>query len=142
MKSVGDKWQESIERVMQAQLQAGQSAFEALNEHDKLMQMLRTLAVSVEEVFSCMDMANMEIAAALGRAAQDTKEKEAHEHLLLMNEQNARAAEQFAQMLQDVMTEAELGSETIHRMEEDIASVQEAFCELCEAADELEKSDG
>lgn len=130
-----------MERLSQAQLQAGQSAFEALNEHDKLMQLIRTLAMRVEEVFSCMDMANMEIAAALSKAAQDTEEKETHERLMLMNEQNAKAAEQFAQMLQDVMTEAELGSETIHRMEEDIAFAQEAFYELCATADDLGKND-
>lgn len=142
MKSVGNGWQESAERLSQAQLQAGQSAFEALNEHDRLMRMLRTLAADVEEVFSCMDMANMEIAAALGGTACDGQEKETRERLLQLNEQNARAAEQFARMLQDVITEAELGSEAIHRMEEDIASAQEAFCELCTAADDPEENGG
>lgn len=139
MKNVDNKWQESVERLSQAQIQAGQSAFNALNEHDKLLQLIRTLAVDMEGVFSSMDMANMEIAAALEKASKDAVEEEEQQRLIQMNDENLRAAEQFAQTLQNVMTEAEIGSETIHRMEEDIAFAQDALQKLCEAADGLDE---
>ena len=45
MKNVGNGWRKSVERLSQAQLQAGQSAFNALNEHDKLLAEIRALAV-------------------------------------------------------------------------------------------------
>lgn len=137
MGNVGSKWLESVQRLSEAQLQAGQSAFDALNEHDKLLQLIRTLALGVEEVFSSMDMANMELAATLEKATRDAVQEEEQQRLLLMNEENMRSAEQFAQMLQNVMTAAEIGSEVIHRMEGDIASAQEALQELCLVADEL-----
>ncbi|MDE7325367.1 MAG: hypothetical protein K2N63_03665 [Lachnospiraceae bacterium] len=131
IKNVGNGWRESVERLSQAQLQAGQSAFNALNEHDKLLAQIRALAMSVEEVFSAMDMTNMEIADALGRVTPDAVE-EGNERLLRANEQNMKSAEQFAQQLQIVMTAAEVGSDMIHRMEEDIALAQEALEELRE----------
>ena len=132
MGNVGSKWLESVQRLSEAQLQAGQSAFDALNEHDKLLQLIRTLAVSVEEVFSSMDMANIELAATLEKATRDAVQEEEQQRLLMMNEECMKSAEQFAKMLQNVMTAAE-----IHRMEGDIASAQEALQELCEVADEL-----
>ncbi len=138
MKNLGNKWLESVERLSQAQLQAGQSAFDALNEHDKLLQLIRMLAVNVEGVFSSMDMANMELAATLEKATRDAVREEDGQRLLQMNEENLRTAEQFAQMLQSVMTAAEIGSERIHRMEEDIAFAQEALENLCEVAGELD----
>jgi len=52
---------------------------------------------------------------------------------LQASEQNRRSAEQFAQQLQSVMTAAEVGSDMIHRMEEDIALAQEALEALREA---------
>ncbi len=134
MKNLGNKWLESVERLSQAQLQAGQSAFDALNEHDKLLQLIRMLAINVEGVFSSMDMANMELAATLEKATRDAVREEDGQRLLQMNEENLRTAEQFAQMLQSVMTAAEIGSERIHRMEEDIAFAQEALENLCEVA--------
>lgn len=138
MKNLGNKWLKSVERLSQAQLQAGQSAFDALNEHDKLLQLIRMLAINLEDVFSSMDMANMELAAALEKATRDAVGEEEGQRLLQMNEENLKNAEQFAQMLQNVMTAAEIGSEMIHRMEEDIACAQEALEELCEVAGELE----
>lgn len=137
MGNVGSKWLESVQRLSEAQLQAGQSAFDALNEHDKLLQLIRTLAVSVDEVFSSMDMANIELAATLEKATRDAVQEEEQQRLLMMNEECMKSAEQFAKMLQNVMTAAEIGSEVIHRMEGDIASAQEALQELCEVADEL-----
>lgn len=138
-KNDGNKWLESVERLSQAQLKASQSAFNALNAHDKLLQLIGTLAVDMEGVFSSMDMANMELAATLGKATQDAVQEEQQQRLLQMNEENLRSAEQFAQMLQNVMTAAESGSEMIHRMEGDIAFAQEALQELCEAADEMDE---
>ena len=125
MKDVDNKWLEGVERLSQAQLKAGQSAFNALNEHDKLLTAIRTLAANVQEVFSSMDVTNMEIAAALERAGDEENER-----LLQVSEQNMKSAEQFAQQLQSVMTAAEAGSGVIHQMEEDIALAQEALEEL------------
>ena len=131
MKNVGNGWRKSVERLSQAQIQAGQSAFNALNEHDKLLAEIRALAVSVDEVFATMDMTNMEIADALGKSGQDALE-DGNERLMRANEQTMKSAEQFAQQLQNVMTAAEVGSDMIHRMEEDIALAQEALEELRE----------
>ena len=131
MKNVGNGWRKSVERLSQAQLQAGQSAVNALKEHDKLLAEIRALAVSVDEVFATMDMTNMEIADALGKSGQDALE-DGNERLMRANEQNMKSAEQFAQQLQNVMTAAEVGSDMIHRMEEDIALAQEALEELRE----------
>lgn len=132
MKNVENEWRKGVERLSQAQLQAGQSAFNALNEHDKLLTEIRSLAISVQEVFSSMDVTNMEIADALGKADHEEGEEE-NERLLQASEQNMRSAEQFAQQLQSVMTAAEVGSDMIHRMEEDIALAQEALEALREA---------
>lgn len=142
MKNVDNKWLESVNRLSQAQLQAGQSAFNALNEHDKLLQLIRTLAMNVEDVFSSMDMANMELAATLEKTTQDAVQGEEQQRLLRLSEESMRSAEQFAQVLQSVVTAAEVGSETIHRMEEDIASAQDALQELCEVADEMDGNAG
>lgn len=87
--------------------------------------------MSVDEVFATMDMTNMEIADALGKSGQDALE-DGNERLMRANEQNMKSAEQFAQQLQNVMTAAEVGSDMIHRMEEDIALAQEALEELRE----------
>ncbi len=84
MKNVGNGWRKSVERLSQAQLQAGQSAFNALNEHDKLLAEIRALAVSVDEVFATMDMTNMEIADALGKSGQDALE-DGNERLMRAN---------------------------------------------------------
>ncbi len=138
MKNVDNKWLESVNRLSQAQLQAGQSAFDALNEHDKLLQLIRTLAMNVEDVFTSMDMANMELAATLEKTTRDAVQEEEQQRLLRLSEENMRSAEQFAQVLQSVVTAAEIGSETIHKMEEDIACAQEALQELCEVADEMD----
>jgi|GEM_PF-5250646 len=132
MKNVENEWRKGVERLSQAQLQVGQSAFNALNEHDKLLTEIRSLAISVQEVFSSMDVTNMEIADVLGKADHEEGEEE-NERLLQASEQNRRSAEQFAQQLQSVMTAAEVGSEMIHRMEEDIALAQEALEALREA---------
>lgn len=132
MKNVENEWRKGVERLSQAQLQAGQSAFNALNEHDKLLTEIRSLAISVQEVFSSMDVTNMEIADALGKVDHEEGEEE-NERLLQASEQNMRSAEQFAQQLQSVMTAAEVGSDMIHRMEEDIALAQEALEALREA---------
>ncbi len=132
MKNVENEWRKGVERLSQAQLQAGQSAFNALNEHDKLLTEIRSLAMSVQEVFSSMDITNMEIADALGKVDHEAGEEE-NERLLQASEQNMRSAEQFAQQLQSVMTAAEVGSDMIHRMEEDIALAQEVLEELREA---------
>lgn len=132
MKNVENEWRKGVERLSQAQLQAGQSAFNALNEHDKLLTEIRSLAMSVQEVFSSMDITNMEIADALGKVDHEVGEEE-NERLLQASEQNMRSAEQFAQQLQSVMTAAEVGSDMIHRMEEDIALAQEVLEELREA---------
>ena len=74
----------------------------------------------------------MEIADALGKADHEAGEEE-NERLLQASEQNMKSAEQFAQQLQSVMTTAEVGSDMIHRMEEDIALAQEVLEELREA---------
>lgn len=132
MKNVENEWRKGVERLSQAQLQVGQSAFNALNEHDKLLTEIRSLAISVQEVFSSMDVTNMEIADVLGKADHEEGEEE-NERLLQASEQNRRSAEQFAQQLQSVMTAAEVGSDMIHRMEEDIALAQEALEALREA---------
>ena len=124
--------QEGLRQLQKAQLAVGQSAFHAINEHDKLMQLLQELLAEADEMFGSMDIINMEIAAMLGESGLADEQRES---FYQMNDQNAVMTGKLLDRLQDVLVEAEVGSQTIHKMEEDIAVAQDAVDLLREAAE-------
>ena len=124
--------QEGLRQLQKAQLAVGQSAFHAINEHDKLMQLLQELLAEADEMFGSMDIINMEIAAMLGESGLADEQRESFSQ---MNDQNAVMTGKLLDRLQDVLVEAEVGSQTIHKMEEDIAVAQDAVDLLREAAE-------
>ena len=127
----GGRLEEGLRRLQQSQLAAGQSAFDAINGHDRLMQTIRNMMAELEEIFGGMDMVNMEITAAIEDAGLEREQKD---NFCRMNDKNAELAEQLLRSLQGLLAEAEAGSETIHRMEDDIAQIQEDVERVCSAA--------
>ena len=123
--------EKGLRKLQQSQLAAEQSAFDAINGHDRLMQDIRNMMAELDEIFGSMDMVNMEITAAIEDAGL---EKEQKDNFSRMNDKNAELAEQMLCRLHTLLKEAEVGSEAIHRMEEDIAQLQEDVEQVCAAA--------
>ena len=115
--------QEGLRRLQKAQLAVGQSAFHAINEHDKLMRLLQELLAEADEMFGSMDIINMEITSMLAESGITDEQRE---NFSQMNDQNAIMTGRLLDRLQGILVEAEVGSQTIHKMEEDIAMAQDA----------------
>lgn len=130
-----EKLNTGLMQLLQAQELIEQSAFDAINEHDKLLTLLRESMERIQEMLGGLDMMNFEMAAALEAMKETEDDLFRAEGLRSMNEQNAGTAEELARILQDVLTEAEQGSMVIHRMEEEIALARDAVTAVCDAAE-------
>ena len=126
--------QEGLRRLQKAQLAVGQSAFHAINEHDKLMRLLQELLAEADEMFGSMDIINMEITSMLAESGITDEQRE---NFSQMNDQNAIMTGRLLDRLQGILVEAEVGSQTIHKMEEDIAMAQDAVDLLRETTEFL-----
>ena len=126
--------QEGLRRLQIAQLAVGQSAFHAINEHDKLMRLLQELLAEADEMFGSMDIINMEITSMLAESGITDEQRE---NFSQMNDQNAIMTGRLLDRLQGILVEAEVGSQTIHKMEEDIAMAQDAVDLLRETTEFL-----
>ena len=126
--------QEGLRRLQKAQLAVGQSAFHAINEHDKLMRLLQELLAEADEMFGSMDIINMEIISMLAESGITDEQRE---NFSQMNDQNAIMTGRLLDRLQGILVEAEVGSQTIHKMEEDLAMAQDAVDLLREVTEFL-----
>ena len=110
------------------------SAFHAINEHDKLMRLLQELLAEADEMFGSMDIINMEIISMLAESGITDEQRE---NFSQMNDQNAIMTGRLLDRLQGILVEAEVGSQTINKMEEDIAMAQDAVDLLREVTEFL-----
>ena len=68
--------EKGLRKLQQSQLAAEQSAFDAINGHDRLMQDIRNMMAELDEIFGSMDMVNMEITAAIEDAGLEKEQKD------------------------------------------------------------------
>ena len=110
------------QQLEQQGLDLGQTAFDALNEHDKLLKVIRDAISGMQETFSTIGMTNMEMTCVIEDMGVSADEKNM---LHGLNDRNSVQMEYLLQNLSEILTAAEYGSETIHKMEECVANEQE-----------------
>lgn len=118
------RWNELLQLLWENHLQLSQSAFDAINGHDKVLNLLRESLADIEELFGSLDIINMEFTGAL---ADTDLPEERKQELFRMNDDIAVIADRLLRSLQAVLQEAEIGSVAIHKMEEDISNAQDAI---------------
>lgn len=124
---------DKLDQLLKAHELIEQSAFDTINENDKLLTILRETMGRVQEMLDGLDMMNSEIAAQL-ETLQAADNLTPVRRLYEISENSSKATEELARLLQAVMSEAEQGSKVIHRMEEEIALAQDAVTAVYNAA--------
>lgn len=124
---------DKLDQLLKAHELIEQSAFDTINENDKLLTLLRETMGRVQEMLDGLDMMNSEIAAQL-ETLQAADNLTPVRRLYEISENSSKATEELARLLQAVMSEAEQGSKVIHRMEEEIALAQDAVTAVYNAA--------
>lgn len=114
---------ELTQELQRTELMLGQNAFNAINEHDKLLKLIYDVVHAIEEAEGMRDMINLEMTAAIEKSQMEGEKKEA---LLQLIEQDATLNKKMLDALMSILTEAEIGSEVIHRMEAAVAAAQDA----------------
>ena len=119
------------QELQSAELMLGQHAFDAINEHDKLLKSIYDVIHAIQEAEGTRDMINLEMTASIEKSQIEKEQKEA---LLQLTEQDAMLNKKMLEALMNILTEAEIGSEVIHRMEESVAAAQDAVEAICSFA--------
>ena len=119
------------QELQSAELMLGQHAFDAINEHDKLLKSIYDVIHAIHEAEGTRDMINLEMTASIEKSQIEEEQKEA---LLQLTEQDAMLNKKMLEALMNILTEAEIGSEVIHRMEESVAAAQDAVEAICSFA--------
>ncbi len=119
------------QELQSAELMLGQHAFDAINEHDKLLKSIYDVIHAIQEAEGTRDMINLEMTASIEKSQIEEEQKEA---LLQLTEQDAMLNKKMLEALMNILTEAEIGSEVIHRMEESVAAAQDAVEAICSFA--------
>lgn len=125
---------ESLDELLQLQAQVEQSAFDAINEHDRYLNLLHAAMEQIQEMLGGLEMLDLEIGASLVEFQESQQLLPAAKQLSILHEQNSQTAGELARVLEELQKEAETGNEVIHQMEEDIAQAQDALKKVCNIA--------
>ena len=122
---------EIINRLRMNQERVEKTSFDAINQHDKVMNLVSKLVVDMDCMMTKLETMNYTLEDTIGNLCCET-DFEVKQTLISMSElieEQCGAIIDISQLLQEIMDEQEVESEVIHEMEAHIADNREILDE-------------